>query len=67
MSTKSEGKAASRRSFLKLASTTAPAAVAAAVMSGQEAEASTGALTEQAGSGMRDTAHTRAYYETARF
>ena len=55
---------ASRRDFLKLASTAAPAAVAAAALSGTEAEAQE---LDTSGSGLRDTAHTRAYFASARF
>lgn len=53
-----------RRDFLKLASTAAPAAIAAVAMGGTEAEA---AETGQKKSGLQDTAHTRAFYESARF
>ena len=55
---------ASRRDFLKLAGTAAPAAVAAAALSGTEAEA------EELPTGetrLQDTAHTRAYLDSARF
>lgn len=53
----------SRRNFLKLAGTAAPAA-ALAVAAGDPAEASTApAKTGQ----MQDTAHTRAYFDSARF
>ncbi|MCV2869227.1 twin-arginine translocation signal domain-containing protein [Defluviimonas sp. WL0002] len=58
---KTEG--TNRRGFLKLATTAAPAAVAASVMTGTEAEASE---TAKSG-GLQDTAHTRAYYDSARF
>ncbi|PSL18716.1 twin-arginine translocation signal domain-containing protein [Shimia abyssi] len=54
----------SRRDFLKLASTAAPAAAAIAVMSPQSSEAQPADLTRDA---MQDTAHTRAYYDSARF
>ncbi|MCY3874762.1 MAG: twin-arginine translocation signal domain-containing protein [Rhodobacteraceae bacterium] len=63
MSQENQATESSRRDFLKLASVSAPAAVAVAV-SGQEAVAETPDL---AGEGLRDTAHTRAYFETARF
>lgn len=53
----------SRRDFLKLAGTAAPAAVAAAVASPKGAEA---AETE-AGAGLRKTAHVEAYLKSARF
>lgn len=54
----------SRRDFLKLASVAAPAA--AVTMAGKTASAA-GKPDEQAGDGLRDTAHTRAYFESARF
>jgi hypothetical protein len=54
----------SRRDFLKLASVSAPAAVAAVALTGTEAEA---AETATKGSGLQDTAHTRAYFDSARF
>lgn len=56
--------AASRRDFLKLAGTAAPAAVAAVAVSGTEAEA---AEAPKADGRMQDTAHTRAYLASARF
>ena len=59
--TKEEG--ATRRDFLKLAGTAAPAAVAAAALSGTEAEAAT--PTDE--TRIQDTAHTRAYLDSARF
>ncbi|GGC20653.1 hypothetical protein GCM10011363_41630 [Marivita lacus] len=55
---------ASRRAFLKLAGTAAPAAVAAVAVSGTEAEA---AETPKANGRMQDTAHTRAYLASTRF
>ncbi|QBF32396.1 ubiquinol-cytochrome c reductase iron-sulfur subunit N-terminal domain-containing protein [Thalassococcus sp. S3] len=62
MSTKRD-EGASRRDFLKLAGTAAPAAVAAAALSGTEAEAA-----EPTGeTRIQDTAHTRAYLDSARF
>ncbi len=64
MSNRSDGEKANRRAFLKLASVSAPAA-AAAVLTGTEAEAA--APTEEKRDAMQDTAHTRAYYESARF
>jgi hypothetical protein len=54
----------SRRGFLKMASVTAPAAIAAVAASGGTAEASG---KDQTKSGVQDTAHTRAYYDSARF
>jgi len=62
---KTEDKVATgRRDFLKLASVSAPAAVAAVALTGTEAAA---APESAAGEGLRDTAHTRAYLESARF
>lgn len=54
---------ASRRDFLKLAGTSAPVA-ALAVAAGGEVEAAEPDLTSDK---MQDTAHTRAYLESARF
>ena len=54
----------SRRSFLKL-SAAAPAAAAAAAMGATEAEAAAAPAKPQGG--LQDTAHTRAFYDTARF
>ena len=62
MTKKTEG--SSRRDFLKLAGTAAPAAVAAAAVSGTAAEAAEPDLTSET---MQDTAHTRAYFDSARF
>ena len=62
MSKKTE-EATSRRDFLKLAGTTAPIA-AVAVATGGEAEAAEPDLSREE---MQDTAHTRAYYASARF
>lgn len=56
--------ATSRRDFLKLAGTTAPIAVVAVATGGTEAEATQPDLTVNK---IQDTAHTRAYYDTARF
>lgn len=61
--TKPRDDGASRRDFLKLAGTAAPAAVAAATLSG-EAEA---AELPADDTRMQDTAHTRAYLDSARF
>jgi hypothetical protein len=55
---------ASRREFLKLAGTTAPAAALAVAASTGEAEAAEPDLSSNA---MQDTAHTRAYLDSARF
>jgi len=63
MSDKDEN-GSSRRDFLKMASVSAPAAIAAVALSGGKAEA---AQTEETGSGLRDTAHTRAYFDSAKF
>ncbi|OYX42674.1 MAG: twin-arginine translocation pathway signal protein [Rhodobacterales bacterium 32-67-9] len=52
----------SRRDFLKLAGTAAPAAAVTA-LGAAPAEADTAAP----GSGLQDTAHIRAYYDSARF
>ena len=52
-----------RRDFLKLAATTAPAAAVATVAGTETAEAA-----EPTGeTRVQDTAHTRAYYDSARF
>ena len=61
MTKKEDG--ASRRDFLKMASVAAPAAVAAASLGGQ-AEA---AVEPAADGTIKDTAHTRAYFDSARF
>lgn len=61
MSRKDDG--VNRRSFLKLAGTTAPIA-AVAVATGGQAEAAEPDLAKET---MQDTAHTRAYYDSARF
>ncbi|TDL79515.1 twin-arginine translocation pathway signal protein [Palleronia sediminis] len=53
-----------RRGFLKLAIAAAPAAAVTAA--GGQAAAAT-AETETAGSGLRKTAHTKAYWDSARF
>ncbi|MFA3916555.1 twin-arginine translocation pathway signal protein [Ruegeria hyattellae] len=61
MSGKEDG--ASRRDFLKLATTAAPIA-AVAVATGAQAEA---AEPDPSKETMQDTAHTRAYFDSARF
>jgi len=61
MTQKKEG--ASRRDFLKLAGTTAPAA-AVALTAASTAEAQPVDPTSEK---MQDTAHTRAYLDSARF
>ncbi|MBV1897428.1 MAG: twin-arginine translocation signal domain-containing protein [Rhodobacteraceae bacterium] len=63
MGNKEDGAENNRRKFLKLAIASAPAAVAATTISGSAAQA---AELDDAGSGLRDTAHTRAYFETAK-
>ncbi len=62
MTKKSEG--ASRRDFLKLAGTTAPVAAVALATGTTEAEARPADLSSDK---MQDTAHTRAYLDSARF
>ena len=62
--TEKADKASSRRDFLKLAGSAAPAAAVAAATSGTEAEA---AEPDPSSDRMQDTAHTRAYYAAARF
>ena len=64
MGKKTDGEKASRRNFLKLASVSGPAAVAAVALSGTEAAASE---IEQDTSGLQDTAHTRAYFDSVKF
>lgn len=63
MSKKTEG-ATNRRDFLKLAGTAAPAAVVAATAGTTSAEA---APVDLSSDKMQDTAHTRAYLDSARF
>ncbi|MFC6637336.1 twin-arginine translocation signal domain-containing protein [Sulfitobacter sp. JBTF-M27] len=60
---KKEKDGANRRDFLKMAATTAPAAAVALTAAGT-AEAQPVDLTSEK---MQDTAHTRAYLESARF
>jgi hypothetical protein len=60
---KDEASKNSRRDFLKLASVAAPAAAVA--LTGEAAVADE--LDQHAGEGLRDTAHTRAYLDSARF
>ena len=62
MTNKKEG--ANRRDFLKLASTSAPAAAVALAAGSTTAEAQPADLTSET---MQDTAHTRAYLESTRF
>jgi anaerobic selenocysteine-containing dehydrogenase len=54
---------ASRRDFLKLAGTSAPAAVAALAVSGGEAEAAE----PESAMGMQKTEHVKKYLASARF
>ena len=62
MSRKEDG--ASRRDFLKMAGTTAPVAAVALAAGTTEAEANPVDPTSEK---MQDTAHTRAYFDSARF
>ena len=55
---------ASRRDFLKLAGTTAPIAAVAVATGASDAEAAEPDLSSDK---MQDTAHTRAYFDSARF
>ncbi|AXI43197.1 twin-arginine translocation pathway signal protein [Sulfitobacter sp. SK011] len=63
MTDKTEGK--SRRDFLKLAGTAAPAAVA--VVAGGTTQAAAAQPADLSSETMQDTAHTRAYLESTRF
>ncbi|MEQ9241170.1 twin-arginine translocation pathway signal protein [Roseovarius indicus] len=60
--TKEDG--ASRRDFLKLAGTTAPIAAVAVATGASDAEAAEPDLSSDK---MQDTAHTRAYFASAKF
>ena len=60
----SEKEGASRRDFLKLAGTAVPAAAVAVAAGSNTAEAAEPDLSRET---MQDTAHTRAYYDSARF
>ena len=62
MTKKEEG--TNRRDFLKLAGTTAPVAAVALATGTSSAEAQPVDLTSEK---MQDTAHTRAYLDSARF
>ena len=62
MTKKDEG--TNRRDFLKLAGTTAPVAAVALAAGAQTAEANPVDPTSEK---MQDTAHTRAYLDSARF
>ena len=57
-------KGSSRRDFLKLASTAAPAAAVAAVAGGDDAEA---AANSGSATGYRKTEHVKKYLDSARF
>ncbi len=59
-----KNKGASRRDFLKLAGTVAPAAAVAVASGGTSAEAQPVDLQSET---IQDTAHTRAYLESTRF
>ncbi len=63
MTKKTEG-GTSRRDFLKLAGTAAPAAAVVVAAGGTAAEAQ---LVDPTSDKMQDTAHTRAYLDSARF
>ncbi|MGR3313475.1 MAG: ubiquinol-cytochrome c reductase iron-sulfur subunit N-terminal domain-containing protein [Roseovarius sp.] len=62
--TRKPEEATSRRDFLRLAATGAPAVAVATVVTGAKAEAAEPDLSSDR---MQDTAHTRAYYDSARF
>lgn len=62
MSDKNEG--TSRRGFLKIAGTAAPAAALAVTAGTSQAAANPADLSSET---MQDTAHTRAYLESTRF
>ena len=61
---KSEAVESGRRDFLKLAGLSAPAAAAAVAVSGGNAQAE---LIDPSDVRMKDTPHTRAYFDSARF
>ncbi|SIS51087.1 twin-arginine translocation signal domain-containing protein [Paracoccus saliphilus] len=62
--TRKSDETTSRRNFLKLAGTTAPIAAVVTLASGTETEAKEADLSSDR---IQDTAHTRAYYHSARF
>lgn len=62
--TKKTEDGSSRRDFLKLAATSAPLAAVAVATTGGEAQAAAPDLSSDK---MQDTAHTRAYLDSARF
>ncbi|MEP2782541.1 MAG: twin-arginine translocation signal domain-containing protein [Pseudoruegeria sp.] len=63
--TQKDKEATSRRDFLKLAGTAVPAAAATVLATGQEAEAAN--APDSQATALQDTAHTRAYFDSARF
>ncbi len=63
MSSNAKETGATRRDFLKVAAAAAPAAAAAAVVAPGASEASVPDGSDR----MQDTAHTRAYFDSARF
>ena len=68
MPTGTKGEPTKRRDFLKLASVSVPAAaVAAAAVAAAAGTTAEAATVEDTGEGLRDTQHTRAYFESARF
>ncbi|MCI5097357.1 MAG: twin-arginine translocation pathway signal protein [Rhodobacteraceae bacterium] len=62
--TQTTDKTRNRREFLKLAGTSVPVATLAVASGTQSAEA---AEVDPTSDKMQDTAHTRAYYDSARF
>ncbi len=64
MSSHTDGDKTSRRDFLKIAATTLPASAAAVALAPDSAEA---APVDPISDKMQDTAHTRAYLDSARF
>jgi len=64
MSEKDDSAKQDRRSFLKLAAAAAPAAAAATALSATAANA---VELEETGSGLRDTPHTQAYFDSVKF
>ena len=62
--TKTEDGGSNRREFLKLAGTAAPLAAVAVATAGNAAETDP---VDPASDKMQDTAHTRAYFASARF
>lgn len=64
MGSKDQDQTTSRRSFLKMASVSAPVGVVAIAATTTTAEA---ADENRKTDGVQDTAHTRAYFDSARF